>query len=117
MEKGVSDALIQFFKALSGSDLGLILIAIMIPPLLLVWALFRLREEIKQQAYADIERFNGVAQMYKDNVLLVKNYEKVADGLQTVIHLSTKAMTLLVEKIDNNHYCPEMRKRRSSDGK
>ena len=48
---------------------------------------------------------------YENNVDLVKHYEKLADDLSSVIHLNTRAMTELVEKIRNNMFCPIIREK------
>ena len=48
---------------------------------------------------------------YENNVDLVKHYEKLAEDLSSVIHLNTKAMTILTEKIQNNMFCPAVRER------
>lgn len=116
MEGGIWGGLAALFRAMDGSEFGYLLLALMVPPLILVWALFKLRDEIKRQHQVDKERFETVVRMYEDNVVLVRNYEKTADGLQTVIHLSTKAMTMMMEKINNNHYCPIVRERSKPDG-
>lgn len=60
------------------------------------------------------ERFDAMAQMYQDNVLLVKGYEKLACDLANIIHLNTQTNTKLVEKINNNHYCPVVRQKSGS---
>ena len=56
------------------------------------------------------KRHEAAIQMYTENVKLVVNYEKIADGLQDIIVLSTQTMTGVKEKIDNNLFCPLMRK-------
>lgn len=56
------------------------------------------------------KRHSAVVQMYESNVQLVKNYEKIADGLQDILVLSTQAMTGVKTSVDNNLYCPLMRK-------
>lgn len=57
------------------------------------------------------KRFEAVVRMYEDNVLLVKGYEKLAGDLTNIIHLNTQVNTRLVEKIENNAYCPAIRAR------
>ena len=103
-------------KAMDGSAFGFLLLALLTPPILTIVALFMLREEIKRKEVADLKSFDAMAQFYKDNVILVQNYEKTADGLQTVIHLSTSTLTRLVEKVNNNHFCPIVRERSNADG-
>lgn len=51
-------------------------------------------------------RFEAVVRMYEDNVLLVKGYERMAGELTNVILLNTQVNTKLVERIDNNLFCP-----------
>lgn len=52
------------------------------------------------------KRFEVVVRNYENNVLLVENYQKLANELAGIIHMSTQVMTKLVEKIDNNLFCP-----------
>ena len=52
------------------------------------------------------KRFEAVVRMYEDNVLLVKGYERLASELTNVILLNTQINTKLVERIDNNLFCP-----------
>lgn len=59
-------------------------------------------------AYHDDVR--AVTRFYEDNVLLVKNYERLASELAGIIHLNTQAQTRLVEAIKNNMFCPVVRK-------
>ncbi|GAB6191139.1 hypothetical protein [Desulfocastanea catecholica] len=103
-------------KSMDGSEFGYLLVALMMPPILIFVALFLLREEIRRREAADRERFEAMAQMYKNNVVVAEQSQKTADGLQTVIHLSTSTLTRLVEKINNNHFCPIVRERSNSDG-
>lgn len=56
------------------------------------------------------KRHEAAIQMYTENVKLVVSYEKIASGLQDIIVLSTQTMTGVKEKIDNNLFCPLMRK-------
>jgi uncharacterized membrane protein YqiK len=66
--------------------------------------------EFKQQMALIItqqeKRFEAVVRNYENNVLLVENYQKLANELAGIIHMSTQVMTKLVEKIDNNLFCP-----------
>jgi len=52
------------------------------------------------------KRFEAVVRNYESNVLLVENYQKLANELAGIIHMSTQVMTKLVEKIENNMFCP-----------
>lgn len=71
------------------------------------------REEMaanKEQFMAIIntqeKRFEQVAGFYEKNVYLVENYAKLANDLADIIHLNTRMMTKLVEKIENNLFRP-----------
>lgn len=116
MEQNVWAGVALLIKAMDGSQFGLLLLAMVVPPALIIIALFLLREEIRRREIADAKRFEEVVQMYKNNVLLVEKSDKTADGLQTVIHLSTQAITKLIEKINNNHFCPIVRERSKPSG-
>jgi len=52
------------------------------------------------------KRFEVVVKNYENNVILVESYQKLSNELAGIIHMSTQVMTKLVEKIDNNLYCP-----------
>ena len=52
-----------------------------------------------------------VTRFYEDNVLLVKNYQRLADDLSGVITLNTQVQTQLVESIKNNMFCPIVREK------
>lgn len=61
------------------------------------------------EAYKDDVR--KISRFYEDNVLLVKNYQKLADDLAGIITLNTQVQTQLVEKIQNNMFCPMIREK------
>ncbi len=50
-----------------------------------------------------------VTQYYNNNVELVERYDKLAGELADIIHLNTQVYTRLIEKIDNNLFCPVIR--------
>lgn len=56
------------------------------------------------------KRHAAVVRMYTDNVELVKSFEKIAGSLQDVVILNTQVMQGIKESVDNNIYCPIMRK-------
>lgn len=56
------------------------------------------------------QRHAAVVRMYTDNVTLVKSFESIAKSLQDVVILNTQAMQGIKESVDNNIYCPIMRK-------
>lgn len=68
-----------------------------------------LRESFVAATTEQDKRFAAVSLMYENNVLLVKGYERLASDLANIIHLNTQTNTKLVEKINNNHYCPVVR--------
>ena len=57
-------------------------------------------------------RFEIVVKHYENNVVLVESYQRLAGELAGIIHMSTQVMTKLVEKIDNNLYCPMVKEKR-----
>lgn len=59
------------------------------------------------------KRFEVVVSNYNNNVLLVEGYQKLADDLAGIIHLNTQMMTKLVEKIENNQFCPMVKEKRN----
>lgn len=112
-------ALASLFQAMGGWEFGVLAVLIIAGPVVLVLLVSKsnkeLRDEIKAQMEADNKRFEVVVRNYEDNVLLVKDYLKLAGDLSTVIHLNTEAMTRLVDRIDSNHYCPMVRKKGNPD--
>jgi hypothetical protein len=50
-----------------------------------------------------------VSKYYEDNVELVRDFQKIADGFQSVVVLNTQAMQRLVDRVDNNLWCPVLR--------
>lgn len=62
------------------------------------------------------KRFEEVVRNYENNVLLVENYQKLANDLAGIIHLCTQTMTKLVEKVENNQFCPVVKERGVNHG-
>lgn len=58
------------------------------------------REMVMRMMVDQEKRFEAVVRNYENNVIIVQNYEKLANDLAGVIHLSTQAMTKLVDRID-----------------
>jgi hypothetical protein len=77
----------------------------------------RMMQEHKKELHEVLERYREdvqrIARFYEDNVLLVKGYERLAADLTSIITLSTRTLEGLVQKIDNNHFCPVVRKGKS----
>lgn len=55
------------------------------------------------------EDVKKVSDYYNRNVELVERYERLSDDLSGIIHLNTQVQTQLVEKIQNNMFCPLVR--------
>jgi hypothetical protein len=71
-------------------------------------------EELNKVLAAYHEDVRTVTRFYEDNVLLVKNYQKLADDLSGIIHLNTQVQTQLVEQIKHNMFCPIIREKGSA---
>ena len=56
------------------------------------------------------KRHEAAILMYTENVKLVVNFEKLAESLQSIVVLSTQTLTGVKDRIDNNLFCPLMRK-------
>lgn len=67
------------------------------------------REEVAKILAKYNDDLKQVTRFYEDNVILVKGYERLANDLANIIHLNTQVQTKLVEKIDNNMFCPMAR--------
>lgn len=65
-----------------------------------------LRDQFSAALAVFDRRFESVVRMYEDNVLLVKGYDRLAGDLTNIILLNTQINTKLVERIDNNLFCP-----------
>ena len=67
------------------------------------------REDTRLQALAHEKALAEVRQMYRDNVELVRSYQKIAEGLQDLIIMNTQTIATLCVKVDENQYCPMVR--------
>ena len=104
-------ALITLLKSIGVLPLSMIIVLIVLSPwVLMAIALQAMRKDQEKRNAETRERFEAVVQMYKDNVELVKNYERVAEGLQDILILSTQTMTQVLSSVSNNLFCPLMRK-------
>jgi hypothetical protein len=56
------------------------------------------------------EDMTRVIRMYEDNVTLVKGYERLANDLTGIITLTTRTLEGLVQRVDNNWFCPMIKK-------
>ena len=68
------------------------------------------REHVNTLVHSQEKRFEAVVRMYENNVEVVKNYHGLAGDLTGIITLSTRTLEGLVNKIDNNQFCPIVRK-------
>ena len=96
----VLTALAALIKQVGTWPILTVLIFVVIGPWVGMFVVSRLQEK----------RHSAVVNMYENNVDLVKNYEKIAGGLQDILVLSTQTMTSVKLSVDNNLYCPLMRK-------
>lgn len=75
------------------------------------------RDDTQQQMVEHSKALAEVRQMYIDNVELVKAYQKIAEGLQSMIVLSTQTLQRVCDKIDGNQYCPQVRLKKQASGR
>ena len=83
------------------------------------WVDKRLSEERAVQASTLQQYQRDMAEqreMYKNNVLLVQETQRIgtavtelAGELASIVHLNTQVQTKLVDRIDNNLFCPMVR--------
>ncbi len=62
------------------------------------------------------ENQRQTAQFYRDNVELVKAYERVADDLSDLVATTVQVLERLAGKIENNMFCPVARERARGQG-
>jgi len=55
--------------------------------------------------------------MYASNVKLVESYDRLAGDLKDVVIMNTQVMTKLVDAINTNQYCPQVRLEKQAKGK
>lgn len=76
----------------------------------------RLERQLMSIINEQNRRFEVVVKNYENNVLLVEHYQKLANDLAGIIHLNTQMMTKLIERIDNNQFCPIVKERGGKNG-
>lgn len=64
------------------------------------------RDHVTVLVASQEKRFEAVVRMYENNVQVVKDYHSLAADLTGIITLSTRTLEGLVQKIDNNQFCP-----------
>ena len=74
-------------------------------------AILEFRELTIKQSEGQKERFEAVVRMYENNVEMVRDYNRLADDLTGVITLTTRTLEALVQKVDNNMFCPAVREK------
>lgn len=55
--------------------------------------------------------------MYENNAHLVEKYEALAKDLREIIVMNTQAITMLIEEVKGNQFCPMVRLEKRSVGK
>lgn len=87
-----------------------------IPGLIVVmwWVDSKILRRILDRYKGDMEEQR---QMYKSNVKLVESYDRLAGDLKDVVIMNTQVMTKLVDSINTNQYCPQVRLQKKARGK
>lgn len=105
--------LLAIFRTMSGWPFGVLLFLVMVGPWMMAMML----------AWFQSRRFESVVKMYKSNVRLVEDYQKVctqqenlSKELKDIIVLNTRAMTELVDNIRGNQFCPKVRLKKEATG-
>ncbi len=58
----------------------------------------------------------AVQQMYENNIVLVKNYERLSSDLKDVVTLNTQMFQKLCDLVVSNQYCPMVRLEKQAPG-
>ena len=94
---------------------GTIILLVFLSPWIFLWAYGA--QQTKRDKDRD-EQFKAVVQMYENNVKLLEvslkreqQLEKHTEDMSGIVHLNTQTSTRLIEKIDNNMYCPLVREK------
>ena len=90
---------VHILGSVRGWPFGIIIFIIVVGPWISAFLLL----------YLQSRRHERVVEMYESNVVLVKDYAKLAQDLQDVVIMSTQTMTRLVDSINTNQYCPAVR--------
>lgn len=78
-------------------------------------ALLDFKDKVGDLAEGQKERFEAVVRMYENNVEMVRDYHRLADDLTGIITLTTRTLEGLVQKVDNNMFCPVARAKGGKD--
>lgn len=65
-------------------------------------------------SYTQRRQLDQAVQMYKDNVNLVKSWERLADDQKDIITLNTQAWIGVRDAIQRNEFCPVVRAKHTS---
>ncbi|MDD4355822.1 MAG: hypothetical protein PHN98_01120 [Smithellaceae bacterium] len=85
--------------------IGTVIIAIMFGPWIMMWLTSRTMEKKLEAAQ---KMFDGAMEMYKNNIKLVENYERIADEQADTIRLSTAAITELTTWLKTKTPCHQL---------
>jgi len=93
-------ALVAIFREIGTWPLVTVFVLVVVGPWVGMFVISRAQEK----------RHAAVVGMYEHNIELVKNYEHVTGDLKDLLVLSTQTMTGVKFAVDNNLFCPLMRK-------
>ncbi len=101
-------AMTTFLEGLSKLPIGtIVILALVLPWLVLLvisWLNQRMIREFRDQFWDETkearERFEAVVRMYEDNVVLVKNYEKLSTDQQDLIISNTTTVQRLLDRME-----------------
>lgn len=85
--------------------IGTVIIAVIFGPWVMMWLSSR---GIEKKHEAASKMFEAAIEMYKNNVTLVKNYERIADEQADTIRLSTAATTELTTWLRTRPTCHQL---------
>ena len=69
------------------------------------------RDQVSELVHGQEKRFEAVVRMYENNIKVVEDYHNLAKDLTGIITLSTRTLEGLVQKIDNNQFCPMVKEK------
>ncbi len=75
------------------------------------------REDTLRMAKTYEDGLAEVRQMYKNNVLLVEGYARLASEQKDVIIMATAEVQKLSDKVDQNQFCPMVRLKKAASGR
>jgi len=93
-------ALVAIFREIGTWPLITVCVLVVLGPWIAMFTMARAQEK----------RHAAVVAMYEHNADLVKNYHEVTGDLKDLLVLSTQTMTQVKFTVDNNLFCPLMRK-------